>query len=95
MRRIVGLVPSREVKTKPRRLIYDSKWDCIRGQVWEHVSPKGEVYQTLDFRRVLKDGSESRYPYSFYQNDLFSLAHVTYDCYNWLSFYLGEHLSEE
>jgi len=83
---------NRPEKTEPRRPIYDCKDDCIRGQVWEHVSPKGEVYQTLEFRRVRKDGSESRYPFSFPHKDLFSLTHVIYDCYNWLGFYRGEHL---
>ena len=86
---------NRPETTEPRRLIHDCSWENIRGEVWEHVTPKGEVYQTVVIRRVRKDGSESRYPNSFYRGDMFSLIDVIYDCYNWLGFYLGEHLSEE
>jgi len=59
------------------------------------VNQKGEVFQTVEFRRVLKDGSESRFPNSFYRQDERSLTHVIYDCMNWLSVYLGEHDQEE
>ncbi len=86
---------SPEEKAEPRKRIYFTEYDCIQGQVWEQVSKKGEVFQTIEFRRVLKNGSESRFPNSFYRNDSFSLTHVIYDCFNWLSFYLGEHNQDD
>lgn len=75
--------------------IFESRFGSVRGSVWEHASQTGEVFCTISYRRVRKDGAETRFPNSFYPNDVHDLTFVAYECYNWLSAYYGENPSQE
>ncbi len=86
---------SRNDKSAIKKPIYECQRESVRGSVWEHVSRTGEVFYTIDYIRIRKDGSETRFPNSFYPNDVHDLTGVVYDCYNWLSAHYGENFSQE
>jgi hypothetical protein len=75
--------------------VYECQYESVRGSVWEHVSHTAEVFYTISYTRVRKDGSGTRFPYSFYPNDVHAITSVAYDCYNWLSCHYGENPSQE